>query len=254
MAANPYDQNEPNDPTRADASLSSVNGAHPSSNEIEQLCLKAARGAGMSWGMAEEAGFAARWLAERGLDGPGALLLQLVSANGRPWHEICPVVEPGIFRPIENETLCPVALGAALCDHAAVCLTEMDKSAIHIGPVNNPILLLPFLSDLARLMANSIQFKWDGGQVTVSQDGQVSQDLEKLVKPTTIEGVLSSEKNRDQVGQNPQQSIVVTKPLPTPLFVSAEILKGLNGFAMCTTVPTSEASRADAGAAASDND
>ena len=30
--------------------------------EIDALCLKAARGAGYSWGVAEEASFAARWL------------------------------------------------------------------------------------------------------------------------------------------------------------------------------------------------
>ncbi|NJO21709.1 MAG: DUF3726 domain-containing protein [Sphingomonadales bacterium] len=32
-------------------------------NEIENLSLKACRGAGMSWGLAEEAAQAARWLA-----------------------------------------------------------------------------------------------------------------------------------------------------------------------------------------------
>ena len=35
---------------------------HASLNEIESLCKKAARGAGMSWGLAEEAGKAAKWL------------------------------------------------------------------------------------------------------------------------------------------------------------------------------------------------
>lgn len=33
-----------------------------SRNETESLCMKAARGAGFSWGMAEEAGFATGWL------------------------------------------------------------------------------------------------------------------------------------------------------------------------------------------------
>ena len=36
-------------------------------NEIESLALKAARGAGMSWGLAEEAAVAASWLAARSL-------------------------------------------------------------------------------------------------------------------------------------------------------------------------------------------
>ena len=46
---------------------------HASLNEIESLCKKAARGAGLSWGLAEEAGKAARWLSAHGLDGPGVL-------------------------------------------------------------------------------------------------------------------------------------------------------------------------------------
>jgi len=36
-------------------------------NEIESVVLKAARGAGYEWGLAEEAGAAARWLAQHGL-------------------------------------------------------------------------------------------------------------------------------------------------------------------------------------------
>ena len=42
-------------------------------NEIETLSRKAARGAGLSWGLAEEAGKATRWLAAAGLPGPQVL-------------------------------------------------------------------------------------------------------------------------------------------------------------------------------------
>ena len=77
---------EPNDPTRSGPPVPAGNSARLSQNEIEQLCLKAARGAGMSWGLAEEAGFAAAWLAMRGLHGPGGLLAQLRDSMDRPWH------------------------------------------------------------------------------------------------------------------------------------------------------------------------
>jgi hypothetical protein len=36
-------------------------------SELRSLVTKAARGAGMSWGLAEEAGWAAEWLARRGM-------------------------------------------------------------------------------------------------------------------------------------------------------------------------------------------
>ena len=40
-------------------------------NEIEAIGKRAARGAGLPWGLAEEAGKAARWLTARGLPGRG---------------------------------------------------------------------------------------------------------------------------------------------------------------------------------------
>ncbi len=42
-------------------------------NEIEGLARKAARGSGLSWGLAEEAGKATRWLCAAGLPGADAL-------------------------------------------------------------------------------------------------------------------------------------------------------------------------------------
>ena len=55
---------EPQDQTRGDSTpfFSDTKPAPLSCNEAASLCMKAARGAGMSWGMAEEAGFAAAWL------------------------------------------------------------------------------------------------------------------------------------------------------------------------------------------------
>ena len=116
MTAIRHPDQEPNDPTRSGSPLPPGTGAHLSQNEVEQLCLKAARGAGMSWGIAEEAGFAAAWLAMRGLDGPGALLSRLQAAGGQAWQEIRPVVAPGRFRPGDGGCLCPIALGATLED------------------------------------------------------------------------------------------------------------------------------------------
>ena len=42
-------------------------------NELDAMARKAARGAGYSWGLAEEAGRATRWLAAAGLPGPMCL-------------------------------------------------------------------------------------------------------------------------------------------------------------------------------------
>ncbi|SMX50711.1 DUF3726 domain-containing protein [Maliponia aquimaris] len=235
---------EPNDPTRSGPPVPAGNGARLSQNEVEQLCLKAARGAGMSWGLAEEAGFAAAWLAMRGLDGPGVLLAQLRDAMDRPWHEICPVVAPGRFQAAEGGCLCPIALGAALCDHARLPETALDETPLRVGPVNHPVLLLAFLSDLAQARGGCVRLDWPGGTVLLTADGQVSGDTALLAKETRLVAELSVH------GAAPDQWV---QP-DAPLFVPSATLSGLNAFALRTTVPASEASRAGAGAAVGDND
>ena len=234
---------EPNDPTRSGPPVPEGHGARLSLNETEQLCLKAARGAGMSWGLAEEAGFAAAWLAMRGLDGPGALLAQISDAAGRPWHELCPEIAPGRFRASADGALCPIALGAALCDHARLPEGEMDGRALRIGPVSHPILLLAFLSDLARMRCGGLSLDWPGGRVMLDATGGVSGDTALLMTETGLEAELST---------GPVPSVPL-QPAERPL-ISAATLGGLNAFAMRTTVPASEASRAGAGAGTGDND
>ncbi len=110
----------------------------PSLGEIEATVRKAARGAGLPWGLAEEAGKALRWLAAHGIDGrpafadlldrhaAGLVSVRIAEADGR-WS--------GADGP-----LCPVALGAALMDHAL-----LPAPAIAAGPVLHPELLTPFV-------------------------------------------------------------------------------------------------------------
>jgi hypothetical protein len=235
---------EPNDPTRSGAPLPAGRDARLSRNEIEQLCLKAARGAGMSWGLAEEAGFAAAWVARRGLDGPSALLAQLRTSEGRPWREICPVVEAERFRAVEGGRLCPIALGSALCDHAALLDAAMEADGLRIGPVSNPILLVPFMSELSQARGETIRLHWSGGEIHLTPTGTVTGDTAALMQETSLEAVLSASKEPRKPDPTPD----------TPLIVPAHTLAALNAFAMRTTVPASAASRAGAGAAAGDND
>lgn len=238
------DNVEPNDPTRAGTPLQAGMGARLSRNEIEQLCFKAARGASMSWGLAEEAAFAAVWLAARGLDGPGALLAQLHNAVGRPWNEICPVVAPGRFQAVDGGCLCPIALGASLCDHAALFEMTLDETVLGIGPVDHPVLLLGFLSDFARIQGQSVRLDWSGGSVLLGRDGGMSGDLAGLSKETRLEADLSI---RDaDLSEAVQQG--------DRLCIPAGTLQELNTYALRTTVPASDASRAGAGAATGDND
>jgi len=60
-------------------------------NETQALCRKAARGAGMAWGLADDAGFAARWLEDRGQGGAAQLAALLPDWATRAEAGTCPI-------------------------------------------------------------------------------------------------------------------------------------------------------------------
>jgi Protein of unknown function (DUF3726) len=217
-------------------------GTRPSLNEIEALCLKASRGAGMSWGMAEEAGFAARWLSARGIDGPSALLAYLEEAAGRDWDEVRPTIRNGEWA-AAGDTLCPIGLGTALSDFAALPAGVLADGVLRTGLVNRPVLVLPFLGDLAK-DDRAIRLSWAGGRVTLAANEQVTGDVAGLARTTRTALVLSLCKAAEAVPGLAAGSLTL----------SAATLSGLEAFALRTTVPASEASRAGAGSDLGDND
>ncbi|MEL6478340.1 MAG: DUF3726 domain-containing protein [Pseudomonadota bacterium] len=106
-----------------------------SPGELQRLAAKAIRGAGASWGTAEEAGMAVRWLETRGHPGARALADLL-----HDWPGEALTAETGhISSPAGR--LCPLAAGMAISDHAD--LPGWDQ--IHLTGVVQPLLLRPFL-------------------------------------------------------------------------------------------------------------
>lgn len=91
-------------------------------NETDALAKKAARGAGLPWGVAEEVGKATKWLCAQGLDGC-AILADALNAG-------------------DTNTL---YLGLSLADTAA-----NDNQNSDLGFVRTPLLFLPFLALAAR--------------------------------------------------------------------------------------------------------
>ena len=108
-----------------------------SRNEIESLALKAARGAGMSWGLAEEASVAAGWLAARDLPWADTLVDVLAQAHTTSTPQIVGhVIAPS--RP--GTRLCPIMTGALLSDLGP------PTSAMEVRDVLAPVWLAPFLA------------------------------------------------------------------------------------------------------------
>lgn len=107
-----------------------------SANEVDALARKAAKGAGMPWGLAADAGKATRWLADHGLPGPPVLLDLLDWRDGRSMDAVAPP-DVSFAWAGHAPVLDAVVVGT-------VCADLADRSAggsAELGTVRCPLLL-----------------------------------------------------------------------------------------------------------------
>ena len=115
--------------------------------ETRALTLKAARGVGMAWGLAEEASEAVIWLQARGLPGVSALCRYL------NWYQLQKLLFPkwtGSL--IKDNTIpyCPFIIGTAIFDGVVKIKPDADANTeASLGLIRQPLLLLPFVSSTA---------------------------------------------------------------------------------------------------------
>ncbi len=133
-------------------------------NEVDATTKKAARGAGYSWGMAEEAGKATSWLCAHGLDGCGALSALLARTDGKALADLAPAQLSGEWR-AASKLMCPILAGATLSD----CAYRLNAGDIGLANVAEPLIILAFAASAARQVSTSITVKWDG--LTAITDG-----------------------------------------------------------------------------------
>ena len=224
--------------------LGDANPVVLSRNETESLCLKAARGAGFSWGLAEEAGFAAGWLAAHGMDGTGPLLAHLTARLGLPADTGTPRPEPGHWQSADNHALCPIKLGAAMCDAALLADGPFGRDT-RLDTVAYPILLLPFLVRAAQISASAVVIDWQVGKLRIAANGAFDRlAADRWIGMTDLAMTLwrATDIRVDQGGRIGLAAI------------SAASLNGLSALALKTTVPATDASRRGAGSATADND
>jgi len=136
-------------------------------NEIETMGKRAARGAGMTFGLADEAGKAARWLAVHGLPGPEKLADLLDQQDGVEHAQLAPTATDGTWE-APGGRLCPLVAGAALCDRAAELAGGRE---ITLGAVSHPMLLAWDVSTASSLIGQNLELVWDDVVMTFGLSG-----------------------------------------------------------------------------------
>ncbi|MEQ8602581.1 MAG: DUF3726 domain-containing protein [Marivibrio sp.] len=216
-------------------------------NEVEALARKAARGAGMSWGLAEETGKAVRWLALYGLPSLAPLVDLLAAQDGADYADLRPIETlEGDGRAVwraSGGALCPIAAGAALADLAAPIAEGRETLLVQL---REPVLLLPFVARAARYEGEAFAVEAAGVHAALGPGG-----------PAPFDAALAAARGPVDVTVHAEAEAPAPQPEPGVGGVAApgDLWRRADAFAHRTYVPASEASRlSGAGAGTSDND
>lgn len=134
-------------------------------NEVEGLSKRAARGAGLSWGLAEEAAKAVRWLASHDLPSLAPFAELLAENDTKSYADVAPKSRDGRWV-AHGGVLCPLACGAALCDRA---VDIGAGNGIEMEAISHPVLLAPFAAFVAKRVGKIVALYWH--DLTVYTDG-----------------------------------------------------------------------------------
>ncbi len=208
--------------------------------EVEAMARKAARGAAYSWGMAEEAASATRWLCAAGLDGCAALARALEAADKSTPASMAPLTFDGKWQ-AEGGEICPLMAGAALSDSA----NALKSTEIRMKNVVAPILLLPFAAWAARTLNTAVTLGWAGG-VVITNGAEYSLKAANDAALIDTTALVTFRLGGTLAQPRPRQR----RAHPTPAAWAV-----LSGLALRTYAPASDESRLKgAGAGGPDND
>jgi len=210
-------------------------------SEIESYVRKAAQATGLGWGLAEEAGKAARWLDAFDLPGVEIVLAHLQQLAGKDYRQFAPTDLGGVWR-AQGDYLCPIITGAALADRSYQMLTGTE---FRLGPVACPILLAAMIGQAARYHRVTFTTSWSGVSISCYENG-ISIEGKRgdlLVGETESVKCLQLENTRAQF-------------LPSTMAgdVDSEAWQAIDKLAFKTYAPATAESRAGAGAGLTDND
>ena len=199
--------------------------------ETAALATKAARGAGMSWGLDDETGVAVSWLHAHGIPGLAALCRYL------KWRDNGPLTRwPD--RPTGKSCYCPIALGTAYIDGVL-------PATITIESIREPVLMLPFIAK--RNTDKPMQVDLGGMSIHLSEYGVFSPYLDTALLISQADCAIESATDAPAI-----TAYDLTPRVPSYFF---GCVTALQEFAKKTYAPATEESRlAGAGAGLNDND
>jgi hypothetical protein len=135
-------------------------------NEIESEVRKAARGVGLAWGLAEEAGWAARFLATRQLPSISVFVTFFDWREGRGHNAVSPIVEEPIWR-AHGGRLCAITTATAWQDFLGC---SMSSGSMHFDNTSAPLLFAPFVAAVSSRLGRSLVLQWPGVALFFSEN------------------------------------------------------------------------------------
>jgi hypothetical protein len=130
-------------------------------NDIESTALKAARSAGYGWGLAEEVGRSARWLAMRGLPWLKPLTEGVLKQMHRLESFDSAARVGSTFGPsAPQRRLGPISVAVSLADE--VIPLPPAGAELSWRTIAAPVLILPALARLSRRFDRPILVRWPG--------------------------------------------------------------------------------------------
>jgi hypothetical protein len=154
-------------------------------NELEAEVRKAARGAGFSWGLAEEAGSAARFLAAYELPCLAALMALFEWRQGRAHALVAPIVERRVWR-APGGCLCAITAGSAWQDFATAWLLS---EPVEFRTISAPALLAPFIAASARRLARPLALRFPSATLSFSANRMWLTGSRAALSATTAEAL-----------------------------------------------------------------
>lgn len=140
-----------------------IDAMRPSRNEMETLARRASRGAGLSWGLAEDAGHVTRWLLEAGLPGPQMLIERLERLDGLALTELGPSSVAGASWISSSGLLCPIIVGALIADRPDLL---RRAGGVSLQGVVCPVLIIPALVRAACHLNEWVSVQWQELQLS----------------------------------------------------------------------------------------